>query len=106
MYAQYFQTNKNLQDEEEPVLDQSTRCSPEDHKTKDGNQHPIEVALRLVEEFRRRLREAIMTDPTRPVAQTYEAEMTAMTGSLDGQDKEDFISQCPTMRAMERSMYR
>ena len=59
-----------------------------------------------MEEFRRRLREAIRVDPTRPVAQTYEAQMTEMTSSLDGQDREDFIAHCPTMRAMERSMYR
>ena len=55
-----------------------------------------------MEEFRRRLRE----DPTRPVAQTYEAQITEMTSSLDGQDREDFIAHCPTMRAKERSMYR
>ena len=59
-----------------------------------------------MEEFRRRLREAIREDPTRPVAQNYEAQMTEMTSSLDGQDREDFIAHCPTMRAMERSMYR
>ena len=59
-----------------------------------------------MEEFRRRLREAIREDPTRPVAQTYEAQMTEMASSLYGQDREDIIAHCPTMRAVERSMYR
>ena len=53
-----------------------------------------------MKDFRRRFREAITEDPTRPVAQTYEAQMTEMSSSLDGQDREDF------MRAMERSLYR
>ena len=51
-----------------------------------------------MKDFRRRFREAITEDPTRPVAQTYEAQMTEMSSSLDGQDREDF------MRAMERSL--
>ena len=68
--------------------------------------HILQVALRLVEEFRRRVKEAVMADPTRPVGQTYEAEMAKMTGSLEGQDREDFIALCPTLRIIERSIYR
>ena len=52
------------------------------------------------------LREAIRQDPTRPVAQTYETQMTGMITSLDGQDREDFIAHRPIMRAMEKRMYR
>ena len=48
---------------------------------KDGTQHPV-------------------------LAQTYEAQMTGMTSSLDGQDREDFIAHYPNMRAMERSIFR
>ena len=55
-----------------------------------------------MEEFR----EAMRKDPTRPVAQTYKAQMTWMTTSLDGQDREDFIAHRPIMRAMDKSMYR
>ena len=44
MYAQYYQTTKKLQDDQELVLDQTTHPrSSEDHKTKDGIHHPIEV---------------------------------------------------------------
>jgi hypothetical protein len=48
---------------------------------KDGTQHPV-------------------------LAQTYEAQMTGLTSSLDGQDREDFIAHYPNMRAMERSIFR
>ena len=106
IYAQYSQKTKKLQDEEEPIVDQATLCSAADHVLKDGTQHPVQVGLRLLEEFRRRVREAIREDPTRPVAQTYEAQMTEMSSSLDGQDREDFIAHCPNLRAMERSLYR
>ena len=34
------------------------------------------VALQLVEEFRKRLREAIMADPTRPVTQKFFQTLT------------------------------
>ena len=59
-----------------------------------------------MEEFRKSMKEAVMADPTRPVGQTYEAEMARMTDSLEGQDKEDFTALCPTFRAMERNLYR
>ena len=119
VYPQYFQNSKKLQDDEEPVFDETSRCLPGDHITKDGCQHPIQVHcttqktihilqvdLRLVEEFRRRVKQAVIADPTRPVGQTYEAEMAKMTGSLEGLDREDFIALCPTLRTMERNLYR
>ena len=40
------------------------------------------------------------------LAQTFEAQMTGLTSSLDGQDREDFIAHCPNMREMERSIFR
>ena len=43
IYAQYNQKTKKLQDEEEPIVDQTTLCSAADHVLKDGTQHPVEV---------------------------------------------------------------
>ena len=44
VYAQYYQTTKKLQDDQELVLDQTTHPrSSEDHQTKDGIHNPIEV---------------------------------------------------------------
>ena len=106
MYALYNQKTKKLQGEEDPLVDKTTLCSASDHVLKDGTQYPVQLGLRLVEEFWRRLMEAIREDLTRPVAKTYEAQMTEMTSSLEWQDREDFIAHCPNMRAMERSMYR
>ena len=44
--------------------------------------------------------------PAPLLAKTYEAQMTEMTSSLDGQDREDFIAHYLNMRAMERSIFR
>ena len=54
---------------------------PEWNVLKDGTQHPV-------------------------LAQTSEPQMTGMTSSLDGQDREDFIAHYPSMRAMEKSIFR
>ena len=76
IYAQYNQKTKKLQGEEDPLVDKTTLCSESDHVLKDGTQYPVQLGLRLVEELWRRLMEAIREDPTRPVAKTYEAQMT------------------------------
>ena len=43
MYAQYSEREKSLQDKEEPVLDQATRCEPGDHLMANGIVHPVQV---------------------------------------------------------------
>jgi len=106
IYAQYYEGTRKQQDEEEPVLNKTTLQVPEDHTMKDGICHPIEVGLRLLEEFRRKVKEAVMADPTRPVGQTYEAQIAEMTSSLQPQEKDEFISLCPTLRSMERNLYK
>ena len=73
----------------------------------DGAGHPIQVGLRLVEEFRTRVKENIEADPLRAVAIVYEEEMTRIKEQLgEGGDLEEFTALCPTLSALEPSMYR
>ena len=53
MYAQYYQTTKKLQDDQEPVLDQTTHPrSSEDDQTKDGIHHPIKIHYTKLHQYR------------------------------------------------------
>ena len=77
------------------------------HRMPDGTVHPIQVGLRMVEEFRTRVRENIEADPLRAVAIAYEEELTRIKEQLgEGGDLEEFTALCPTLSAMEPSMYR
>ena len=72
-----------------------------------GAGHPIQVGLRLVEEFRTRVKENIEADPLRAVAIAYEEELTRIKEQLgEGGDLEEFTALCPTLSALEPSMYR
>ena len=52
MYALYYQTAKKLQDDPKPVLDQTTHPrSSEDHQTKEGIHHPIEVRYTKLHQY-------------------------------------------------------
>ena len=63
--------------------------------------------VRMVEEFRTRVRENIEADPLRAVAIAYEEELTRIKEQLgEGGDLEEFTALCPTLSAMEPSMYR
>ena len=64
------------------------------------------VGLRLVEELRSRMKNCIKEDPIRPVAQIYEEQYNSLKDGLDGADREEFISLCPNLHAMERNLYR
>ena len=43
IYAKYNQNTKKLQDEEEPIVDQTTLCSAADQVLKDGTQQSVQV---------------------------------------------------------------
>ena len=48
----------------------------------DGTVHPIQIGLRMVEEFRMRAKENIEADPLRAVAKVYEEELTRIKEQL------------------------
>ena len=60
----------------------------------------------MVEAFKINVRAAIMANPTRPVAQNYEEKMVEFKSGLDIVEREEFLSVCPTLRSMERCLYR
>ena len=65
-----------------------------------------QVGLRLVEEFRRLARSAIEEDPLRPVAQVFEELYSRQKEQLEGSSREEFISMCPPLATLSRSLYR
>ena len=105
MAASY--TCKKQCNDEEPVPDLASLPTEQGHRMPDGTVHPIQVGLRMVEEFRTRVRENIEADPLRAVAIAYEEELTRIKEQLgEGGDLEEFTALCPTLSAMEPSMYR
>jgi hypothetical protein len=52
------------------------------------------------------MRNAIRSDPLRPVAEIYEEVFSDVKNNLDGTDKEEFVSLCPNFQSMEGSLYR
>ena len=104
MAASY--TRKELCNVEEPIPDLSTLPSEDGHRMPDGSIHPIQVGLRMVEEFRLRCKEAVEEDPLRAVAVVYEEELTKIKIQLDEGNLEEFIALCPTLSALCPSLYR
>ena len=93
--------------EEEPVPDLSTLPNEESHQMPDGTLHPIQVGLRMVEEFRIRCKEAVEADPLKAVSRVYEEELTRMKNQLgDGNDLDEFSALCPTLNSLSPSLYR
>ena len=83
-YERKMQMNTNLSLEWQlPTLAKSNATTrslfqtwQQGHRMPDGTVHPIQVGLRMVEEFRTRVRENIEADPLRAVAIAYEEELT------------------------------
>ena len=86
----------------------------------------MQVGLRLVEDFRQRVRTAIIGDPILPVAQHWERELSEIkvsmmhlsdvlpTGwmvnllpqeTMEGETREEFIAMCPSLLSMYSIMY-
>ena len=65
----------------------------------------IQISLRMVEEFRMRVKENIEADPLGAVAKVYEEELTRIKEQL-GEDLDEFTAACPTLFALSPSMYR
>ena len=99
-------TSKEVSNEEEPVLDMLSLPTEESHRMPDGTIHPIQVGLRMVEEFRSRCKESVEADPLQPVAVVYEAELTRIKNDLEGNDLEEFTALCPTLQTLSPSLYR
>ena len=98
MAASY--TFKEQCNDEEPVPDLASLPTEQGHRMPDGTVHPIQVGLRMVEEFRTRVREKIEADPLRAVAIAYEEELTRIKEQLgEGGDLEEFTALCPTLSA-------
>ena len=96
MAASY--TCKEQCNDEEPVPDLASLPTEQGHRMPDGTVHPIQVGLRMVEEFRTRVRENIEADPLRAVAIAYEEELTRIKEQLgEGGDLEEFTALCPTL---------
>merc|ERR1712037_1070285 len=70
-----------------------------------GGTHPIQVGLRMVEEFRLRCKEVVEEDPLRAVAVVYEEELTKIKTQLDDGNLEEFTALCPTLSALSPSLY-
>ena len=91
MAASY--TFKEQCNDEEPVPDLASLPTEQGHRMPDGTVHPIQVGLRMVEEFRTRVRENIEADPLRAVAIAYEEELTRIKEQLgEGGDLEEFTA--------------
>ena len=98
---------KELCNEEEPVPNLSSLPTEQHHRMTDGTIHPIQVGLRMVEEFRWRCKEAVEADPLKAVAIVYEAELSKIKTQLAGtNDLEEFSALCPTLLSMSPSLYR
>ena len=69
-------TSKEQCNDERPVADLGTLPTEQGHRMPDGTVHPIQIGLRMVEEFRMRVKENIEADPLRAVAKAYEKELT------------------------------
>ena len=74
MAASY--TCKEQCNDEEPVPDLASLPTEQGHRMPDGTVHPIQVGLRMVEEFRKRVKENIEANPLRAVTIVYEEELT------------------------------
>ena len=98
-------TSKEQCNDERPVADLGTLPTEQGHRMPDGTVHPIQIGLRMVEEFRMRVKENIEADPLRAVAKAYEEELTRIKEQLwEGLD--EFTAACPTLIALSPSMYR
>ena len=76
------------------------------HRMPDGTVHPIQVGLRMVEEFRKRVKENIEANPLRAVTIVYEEELTRIKEQLgEGGDLEEFTALCPTLSACTLCRY-
>ena len=62
--------------------------------------------MRLVEDLRIKVQDAIKADPMRPVAPIYEEMFSELKNSLEGVPREEFISMCPPLSSMASSLYR
>ena len=69
-------TSKERCNNERPVADLGILPTEQGHRMPDGTVHPIQIGLRMVEEFRMRVKENIEADPLRAVAKVYEEELT------------------------------
>ena len=56
-------TSKERCNDERPVADLGTLPTEQGHRMPDGTVHPIQIGLRMVEEFRMRVKENIEADP-------------------------------------------
>ena len=52
------------------------------------------------------MREAIVAQPLRPVAEVYEEVLTLTKALLSSGEQEEFVQFFPTLKSMERSLYR
>ena len=66
----------------------------------------FQVGLRLVEDLRIKVQDAIKIDPIRPVAQIYEELFSELKNSLEGVPREEFIAMRPPLSSMLASLYR
>ena len=105
MRASY--TSWDRRNEEEPLPDLSSIPTEESHRMSDGTTHPIQVGIRMVEEFRMRCKEAVEDDPLKAVAVVYESELAKIKSELgEGNDLDEFSSLCPSLLAFSPSLYR
>ena len=98
-------TSKERCNDERPVADLGTLPTEQGYRMPDGTVHPIQIGLRMVEEFRMRVKENIEADPLRAVAKVYEEELTRIKEQL-GEGLDEFTAACPTLIALSPSMYR
>ena len=60
----------------------------------------------MVCEARHRMRRLIGQDPLRPVADVYEEINGQIKAELEGADREEYVLLMPSLKIMERSLYR
>ena len=60
----------------------------------------------MVTEARHRMRAMIGQDPLCPVAEVYEEVNGQIKAELEGADREEYVLLMPSLKIMDRSLYR
>ena len=93
-------SSKEMFDLEEPVVDKVSLPPLEAHN------HPGQAGGKLVEEARRRMKEQAAKDVEKSIPDIYRDVYDEIMNSCEAKDKEDFRVLCPSLKAVEASLYR
>ena len=93
-------SSKEMFDLEEPVVDKVSLPPLEAHN------HPGQAGGKLVEEARRRMKEQAAKDLVKSIPDIYRDVCDEIMNRCQAKDGEDFRVLCPSLKAVEASLYR